>query len=261
MNVAALSLREAGYARKSLLRDPQSLFFTIALPLLYLFIFDTVFGSQVGTVPGQPGRMKISIVMTASVIVIGVVSSAFQNLTVTLIQDREQGILKRLRSTPVPTPVFLAGHLVNATITSVILAVGVGVLGITVYGVPFPGERIGAAVVTVLMGTLACAGAAIPFTRVVRKGSAASPVTVAVTLSLFFLSGNFFPGVAMPRLMGVVADIFPVRHFFSAMLTAFNPNTAGSGFDFGELGVLALWGVAGAALGTAVFRWTPSEDR
>lgn len=58
-----------------------------------------------------------------------------------------------------------------------------------------------------------------------------------------------------------MANIFPVRHFYQAMLTAFNPNVTGSGFAFGHLGVLALWGAAGLALAAWKFRWTPSGDQ
>lgn len=85
-------------------------------------------------------------------------------------------------------------------------------------------------------------------------------MTVAVTLTLFFLSGNFFPGADIPRVMTFVADLFPVRHFFLAMVTAFNPNVAGTGLEWGHLAVLALWAAGGAVAGVRLFRWTPTDD-
>lgn len=260
MSRGALVGRETGYARKVLLRDPQNLFFTVGLPLLYLFIFASVFGDDLVRVPGQPGEIEAATVMTASVIMIGVVSAAFQNLSITLIQDREHGVLKRLRSTPVPTSVFLGGHVVNALVTSILLGVGVAALGMAFYGVPFPGQRTPAAVVTLVIGAVACASAAFPFTRLVGKATAAGPMTVAVTLTLFFLSGAFFSGSDMPAAMDFVSDLFPVRHLYLAMLTAFNPNVEGAGFEWGHLAVLAAWAVGGAALGVRLFRWTPTDD-
>lgn len=252
---------EAGYVRKTLVRDPQNLFFTVGLPLLYLFIFATIFGNEEGTVPGQPGLMNIATIMTASVIAIGVTSAAFQNLVIALVQDRENGVLKRLRSTPVPTKVFIGGHVTNALLLSVLLAGGVTALGIGVYGVEFPGTRLLAALVSVVLGGLACAAAAFPFTRLVRKGSAATPMAVAITLTLFFLSGNFFPGADMPRALVFFADLFPVRHLYQCLLTAFNPNTTGSGFIWSRLAVLGLWTVGGTLVGLRTFRWTPTNDR
>ncbi len=260
MSSVALVRREAGYARKVLMRDPQNLFFTAGLPLLYLFIFATIFGDETAQIPGQPGEMNVATYMTASVIVIGVVSAAFQNLAVNLVQDRENGVLKRLRSAPVPTSIFLLGHVVNALAASLVLAVGAAVLGISVYGVPFPDQRTVAAALTVVLGSLACASAAFPFTRLVRKGTAASPMAVAVTLTLFFLSGNFFAGAEMPGAINFVANLFPVRHFNIAMTTAFNPNIDGAGFEWGHLAVLALWAVGGAIAGARLFRWTPAGD-
>lgn len=261
MSAPALLTREVGYARRTLLRDPQSLFMTIGLPLLYLVIFDTVFGSQTGHIEGQPGVLNAATVITPSIIVIGVVSAAFQNLAVRLIQDRENGVLKRLRSAPVPTWLFLGGHVVNAILTGLAMAVGVAVVGFVVYSVPLPGDRTPAVVVTLLVGTAACAAAAIPFTRVVTRGSAASPVTFAFTLTLFFISGNFFAGATMPRSLTVIADLFPVSHFTRAMTRAFNPHVTGGAFSPVELLILGAWAVGGALVGLWVFRWTPTGDR
>jgi ABC-2 type transport system permease protein len=261
MTASALLLREVGYARRTLLRDPESLFLTVGLPLLYLLIFDTVFGDQVARIPGQPGTLKVSIIMTASVIVIGVVSAAFQNLAISLVQDRENGVLKRLRSAPVPTWLFLGGQLVNALLTAVVMAVGVAVVGFGIYGVPLTGNRTAAAAVTLFVGAAACAGAAIPFTRLITKSSAAPPVTAAAALTLFFISGNFFAGATMPRSLTVVADLFPVSHFTRAMTTAFNPTVTGGGFAAVELLILGAWAVGGALVGLRVFRWTPTGDR
>ena len=260
MTTLALIAKESGFARKTLVRDRQNLFFTVGLPLLYLFIFASIFGDETGEIAGQPGELAVATIMTASVVVIGVASAAFQNLTVSLIQDRENGVLKRLRSTPVPTWVFLGGLLLNALVASVLLALAVAVLGFTVYGVPFTGQRTLAAVVTVLVGSIALTCAAFPFTRLVKTANAASPMAVAVTLTLFFLSGNFFPGADMPDAMEFIANLFPIRHFFTAMLTAFNPNVDGYGFEWGHLGVLALWGIGGAVLGARFFRWTPTQE-
>jgi ABC-2 type transport system permease protein len=112
----------------------------------------------------------------------------------------------------------------------VLLSLLVTLLGMLGYGVPFPGKRTLAAALTVLVGALALTSVALPFTRLVKKSSAAVPMTTAITLTLFFLSGNFFPGSAAPSVIRLIANLFPVRHFFTAELTAFNPNTTGWGF-------------------------------
>jgi ABC-2 type transport system permease protein len=260
MSTAAMTVREVSYVRKVMTRNPQALFFTIGLPLLYLFIFATVFGKYHEHLAGQPGSLKVSTAIVASVMVIGVVSAAFQFLATTLVSDRESGILKRLRSAPVPTRTFLVGYLINSILTSALLAVLVAALGRVAYGVHLPSAHVLAAVATVLVGALACCALAFAVTVVVRKATTATALVPAVTLTLFFLSGNFFTLDGAPAGLRTAADIFPVRHFYQAMLTAFNPNVTGSGFALAHLGILSLWGAAGLAIAAWKFRWTPAGD-
>lgn len=259
MRMIALLTRESGYVRKVMLRNPQALFFMIGWPLLFLFIVATVSGTNRVRLPGQPGTLNLSTHLVASVIVIAVVSAAFGDLAIFLVRDREEGVLKRLRSAPVPTWVFLGGHLVNAMLTSLVLALLVVALGWGVYGVSLPSGHVLAAVVTVLVGVLACCALGFALTIFVRTTSAAGGVVSAATLILFFLSGNLVNPV--PAAFRAAANVFPVRHFYQATLTAFNPNVTSSGFAPGHLAIVALWGAAGLAIVAWKFRWTPSAER
>jgi ABC-2 type transport system permease protein len=260
MSTASLLRRESGYVQKVMIRNPSGLFFTIGLPLLYLFVLVTVFGKGQVHLVGQPGTVKGSRVLVASVVTIGVVSASFQYLAMFLIRDREDGVLKRLRSAPVPTRVFLGGHLINSMLTSVVLGMLVVALGWAAYGISVPNAHLLSVVVTVLVGALACCALGFAATTVVRTVATASAVVPAIALTLFFLSGNFFNMDSAPAGLRAVANVFPIRHFYEAMLTAFNPHVAGAGFAPGQLGIVALWGVAGLAVAAWKFRWTPSAD-
>ena len=98
------------------------------------------------------------------------------------------------------------------------------------------------------------------FTVAIRKATAALPMIAAVTLTLFFLSGNFFNTDQAPAALRVVAGIFPVRHFNRAMLTAYNPHVTGAGFAPRDLAILGAWGLAAAIVATRTFRWTPVSE-
>ena len=259
MRTIALVTRESGYVRKVMLRNPQALFFTAAVPLLFLFILATVYHGSRIQFPGQPGKLYVATWLTASVIVMAVVSAAFADLASFLVRDREDGVLKRLRSTPVPTGVFLGGYLVNAMLTSMALAVVLDALGWGVYRASLPASHVLAAVVTVLVGALTCCALGSALTICVRTTNAVNAVVNAAVLILFFFSGNFFP--EMPPAIWALANVFPVRHFLEATLTAFNPNVTGGGFALAHLGVVALWGAAGLAIAAWKFRWTPSAER
>jgi len=259
MSTRTLAWREIGYVRKVMVRNPQALFFTIGLPLLYLFIFATFFGSEHELLIGQ-GTLKVSTVFVASVITIGVVSACFQYLALSIVRDRESGRLKRLRSAPVPMWIFLEGYLVNSILTAVLLAVLVGGLGWAVYGVVLPAAHLLAAIVAVLIGAVTFSALAFAISVVITKLTTMQAAAPAITLTLFFLSGNFFNIDAAPAALRDIATIFPVRHLLEAMLTAFNSGVAGSGFALADLGVVALWGVAGLIAATLGFRWTPAGE-
>jgi len=85
----------------------------------------------------------------------------------------------------------------------------------------------------------------------------AAPIANVALLPLYFLSGVFIPETEIPDGVLRVAEVFPVRHAFEAMLTVFDPATTGAGFEWGNLGIVALWGVAGLAVASRAFRWAP----
>ena len=54
-----------------------------------------------------------------------------------------------------------------------------------------------------------------------------------------------------------IARVLPVRPFFLALLTAFDPHGKALGIAVGQLAVVAGWGLAGLLIGLRTFRWTP----
>jgi ABC-2 type transport system permease protein len=86
-----------------------------------------------------------------------------------------------------------------------------------------PASHLIAAVITVFTGALAFCVLGCVITVVIRRATAAMPLLFGVTLALFFLSGNFFPTDTLSVAWRAVANVFPVRHFLTAMLTAYNP--------------------------------------
>jgi ABC-2 type transport system permease protein len=155
---------------------------------------------------------------------------------------------------------FLGGYLVNSILTSALLALLVTGLGWSVYGVVVPSPHVLAIVATVLVGALACCALGFAVTIVVRRVNTAEALIPAISLTLFFLSGNFFNTDGAPAAFRDVAGVFPVRHLYNAMLTAFNANVSGNGFALGDLGIVALWGVAALAVAAFKFRWSPSAE-
>jgi ABC-2 type transport system permease protein len=258
VNTLRLVAREFVFDQKSFWRNWTNLIFIVGLPLLYLFIFATVFKGH-GSLPGQPGVLTITMVYVALITVIGVVSATTQYLAVTLVVERETGVLKRLRSTPVRTGVFIAGHVAAAGAIALLMTVVLLTVAYFVYGVPVQSGRLVALIVSLVVAVLAFSALAFPLTVVIRDARSAAAVVLGVTLLLYFLSGNFFV-VDDATTIKNIGEIFPIRHLNSIMITALNPNVTGMGFRWNDLGVIGIWGLAGLVVGLRFFRWNPSGE-
>ena len=248
MSDIGLARREFLYDRRAFTRDPQAVFFAVGLPLLYVVIFVSLFGNQTldFVYDGQPGPLKAKTVMLAGFMAIGIVSAAFYNLSVALVQDRESGVLKRFRGT--------------AVMTGGLVAVALLVLGRLAYSIPVPIAGLPALALALVVASAAFCCLGFAFTLVVRKAGAITPLGTGVTLALYFLSGNFFLVENPPLVLRLVGTFFPVKHLNRALLTPLNPNAHGLRIEGLDLAVLALWGVGGLLVALRFFRWTPSSE-
>jgi ABC-2 type transport system permease protein len=229
-------------------------FFTVMLPLIFLFIFATIFGND--TISAR-GGIKTTTYYVPAIITLAVIAATTQSLALNLVDDREGGILKRIRGTPLPSPVFIAGRVGNSLVISVLMVVLVAVLGRLVYGVSLPTGRLPAVLVTLAVGAFSFCCLGFALTTIIPSEDAAPAISNATVLPLYFISGVFIPDSEIPSGVLAVADIFPIRHFFEAFFTAWDPNTTGAGFEWGHLAVVAIWGLFGLAIAIRFFRWEP----
>jgi ABC-2 type transport system permease protein len=249
----SLVLHQFRFDQKVFWRNPASVFFTVMLPLIFLFIFATIFGNDTIEERG----VKTTTYYVPAIIALSVISATTVSLAINLTEDRERGLLKRVRGTPLPPSIFVAGRIGNAFVISVLMVVLVAILGKLVYDVSVPGETIPAVLVTLGVGAFAFSCLGFALTAAIPSEDAAPAVTNAILLPLYFVSGVFIPDSEIPSGVLNVADVFPVRHFFEAFFTAWDPNTTGAGFELGDLAIVAAWGLLGLVVAVRFFRWEP----
>jgi len=249
-----LLLHQYRYDQKTFWREPAAVFFTVALPLIFLFLFVSIFGNQ----PVDLGdhTVKGATYYIPGIITLALLSASTVNLAISLTTLRERGVLKRVRGTPLPPWVFMAGRIMTASAVAVFLVVVVTLIGRLVYGVELPGRTLPGVALTVLVGTASMCCLGFAMTAIIPSENAAPAVTNAIVLPLYFISGIFIPTDQIPEAMQTVAGVFPVKHVFDAMLYAFDPSSPGPGIRGGDLLVLAAWGVVGLVVATRTFRWT-----
>jgi ABC-2 type transport system permease protein len=250
-----LSLHQFRFDLRAFFRNRQSRFFTLVLPVLFLVIFASLFHGSTVKVAG--GTINASVSYVPGIMTLGIIAAAFVNLVISVTAQRETGALKRRRATPVPAAAIIAGR----ALTSVVVALGTTALLLAIgwlsYRATVPGRTAPALAVTVIVGALAFCCLGFALASVIRNSDAAQPATQATMLPLYFISGVFIAVSSLPRWLVDVAGVFPVRHLAAALLTAYNPHTAGAGFAGTDLLVVALWGAGGLAIALWRFSWVP----
>lgn len=253
MSDVALALRQARADLRVFARDPTALFFTVLLPLLFLLVLAAVFGD------GEVGSRGVSQVAyyVPGILALGVVSTTFVNLSISLTEARESGVLKRVRGTPLPAWAFIGGRVMQALVLMALTTLLIAGIGWAAFGVPPPTSALPGAVLALAVGTFAFCCLGVALTAVIPSEEAAPAVANAIVLPLYFISGVFFPVDDAPGWLVTLADLFPVRHLAEAMLVAWDPDATAPGIAWGHLTVVAVWGVAGLVVAMRFFRWTP----
>jgi ABC-2 type transport system permease protein len=255
VNGLALVAHQFRYDQKAFWRNPASVFFTVAFPVVLLLIFATVFGNDTVNVRGG---IDTTTYYVPAIITLSVISATMQSLAMTLVIAREDGRLKRSRGTPMPPWVFIAGRVGNSIVVALMMLVLLAGIGRVLYGVSIPWERLPEILVVLVVGAAAFCCLGVALTAAIPSQDAAAPIVNAMLLPLYFLSGVFIPDDQLPSGVIHFADLFPIRHFFEAFFDAYVPvSGAGASLAWGHLAIVAIWGVAGLLLAVRFFRWTP----
>jgi ABC-2 type transport system permease protein len=249
-----LVFHQARYDLLGFLRNRQARFFTLVLPLLFLVIFVSVFGNNTVRATG----VKASTYYVPGISALAVIASSFVNLVISIAAQREGGILKRRRATPVPAWVLIAGRTATAMLVSLAVMTAVLVLGRFAYGVHLPTSTIPGVALTAVVGSVTFCILGYALATAVGSEDAAQPMTQAVMLPLYFISGVFIPNVNLPGWLREVAKLFPVQHLADGLHHAFDPTVQGIGIVWSDLGVLALWAAIGLVVALRRFSWTPA---
>jgi ABC-2 type transport system permease protein len=250
-----MALQQVGWENRSFWRNPAAAFFTFLLPLLFLVLFNALFGDSELEIDGR--QLDGSTFYVPGIAALSVVSACYTNVGMMVTIARDLGVLKRMRGTPLPPWAYIFGRLGQALLVSVLMVVIVTVVGAVAYGTQLPESTLPGFLVTLLVGSLAFCALGLALTAVIPNADAAPAVTNATILPLLFVSNVFVPLQDPPEWLAIVGDIFPVKHFAAALQTAFHPDTTGAGFEWGHLAVIAAWGVAGAVLAVRFFSWEP----
>jgi ABC-2 type transport system permease protein len=229
-------------------RLPAGLIFGIGVPLLLLIIF--------GEIPSfhqpQPslGGLTLLPIYVPIIISMAIAIIALISLPGPLVSYRDQGILRRLSTTPVPPSWVLAAQLVVTfciAMTSLLILI---VVAIAAFGLDAP-KNPGALVLAIVLSTAALFAIGLSIAAAARTGTAARAIGAGVFYPLLFFAGMWFPRELMPGILQGISDFTPL----GAAVEAIQDSMQGQFPPAQPLLVLAGYALVFAFIARRLFRW------
>jgi ABC-2 type transport system permease protein len=237
----ALAWEQFRLERKLFWRNPSAAFFNFVLPLLLLLLVASVFASEEDEldvlIPGIAGM--------------SVMATTFNALAFNLTFLREQGILKRVRGTPIPAVSYLGGLIASAVVNAAVQVALVVAIGHLAFGVDWPRDPLALAGFTAL-GVTAFGALGIALSHAIPNFDSAPAYVNAVFLPVIFVSGVFYSADSLPRVLEALAQALPLKHLVDGFSQAI---VGGSVDELGAAAIVAGWAAAGLQLAVRYFRW------
>lgn len=258
-----LALAQGGIELKQFFRTKASLVFTLLFPVMLMLIFGSIFQGV-----KLPGGITLSQYFVTGMIAAGIMSTGFQNLAITIPIERDRGVLKRYRGTPMPKWVYFAGKAISVFVLALISVIILLVVATLLFDIELPSTaaKWGTFAWVSILGLISCTLLGIAFSSAVRNGRSAPAMVTPIALILQFTSGVFFRYNDLPQWMQQVAAIFPLKWMTQGLRSVFLPESAAAFEVAGswELGktalVLIAWCIGGLILCLLTFRWTTKRD-
>jgi len=248
---AVLALGQIRYQLMLLLRSPLGFFLSIVFPLLLLICLKVI-------TPAQPvGGLPYAQWLTPAMCAFCLLNACYVTVITSVVLAREEGVLKRLRGTPLPAWTYLAGRSGSALVTSVIASGVIIATGVALFGVSIVWHALGYFAAAAVLGIVCffLLGAAVA--TVVPKSETALPIAFGTMLPLAFISDVFFSVTHPPAWLHDLASAFPVAPIARAMEDSFNPATQSWPMPASGLLVVLGWSAAAIVVIALAFRWEP----
>jgi ABC-2 type transport system permease protein len=243
-----LAARQALLEQRSFWRSAEYALFTFVFPLMILLLIGA---ANVGSrLPGTD--IKNTTVFVPGILAFGVIVAAYVNLGSKVAVLRHDGVLKRIRTTPLPSAAYLGGLLASTVATAVLITACTGLIGWLAFGA---GPRAGGLPTLaggLALGIVCFATLGLAISSVISSAEAAGLVAYATFLPIAIISGVFDPTFSgLPAWLSRAVAAFPVKPLAQVLQHAY----AVRPLPAWDLADLALWTAAGAAFTAWRFRW------
>lgn len=247
---------------KQFFRQREQVVFTFAFPIVFLFLFASIFGDDMENTGSTASQHYV-----ASMIAAGIMSTSFQSLGISIAVERDERALRRLRGTPMPPASYFLGKVWLVLFTCALETGLLLLFGTLVYDVRLPdasGWLTFAWIFT--LGLVGCSLLGIAVSSVPKSAKSATSVVVLPFLVLQFVSGVYILIDTVPDWMLNVGALLPLKWLVQGLRGVFLPDAAAvlepaGSWEFGRIAlVLGAWCVGGLVLCLLTFRWKNRTD-
>lgn len=233
---------QARYEFRTVLRNGEQLLLTVVIPTLLLVLFSSV--DIVDT-----GADRAVDFLAPGVLALAVMSTAFTGQAIATGFERRYGVLKRLAASPLPRWGLMTAKTASVLVTEVLQIVLLTVIAFALGWSPHGGPL--AVLLLLVLGTAAFSGLGL-----LMAGTLRAEATLAAANLVFLLllvgGGVVVPLEKFPAGVQEVLGLLPISALSGGLRDVLQH---GAGMPWGDLGILAVWAVAGLAAAGKFFRW------
>lgn len=234
---------------KLFLREPEAFFFTLIFPLIMLFVFGSIYGNEPMDFFGGFGVVDMSVPAYIGMVI---AVAGITSLPISVAFDREKGILRRLRATPLQSSTILVAWVIVYFFVTLCGSVLLIFFGKLVYGLRFAGNAF-MVFVMFSLSTFSVFSIGFIIASVAKTARIASVTGMALFFPMIFFSGATIPWQQLPPAVQTIGYCMPLTYVVKVM----------QGFWIGEpvtehlvsIAVLIGMLIIGVFVSAKLFRW------
>ncbi len=236
-------------------REPFSVVFVLAFPLMMMMLLAAVFGNDKSDATEVQNGMLVwrgvtpANYYTAASVAAIVAALGLMTLPITITSYRQRGVLRRFKASSVPTGILFSAELTIGFLTFVAGTVVMAIVARFAYDATLP-KNLLAVLVALVLGTAAFGAIALLLASVIRTSRSAQGIGLMLFITLWLISGTAPPRAVLPSGLRDVGSMFPLTHLVTAMQDAW----FGFGWAGGDLAILAAYAVVAGVPALWLFR-------
>ena len=185
----------------------QDMMLTFVLPIIFITIFAFVFGKMNNSEENHLASLVHSVAGTAVMMLLFSVAG----IGGSLLDEKQEGMLKKLLCSPVPPNHILFGKMIFANIISIVQLVIMFVYAWLMFGLDIL-HHLPSLVLMIVTIAFACSGFGVVLASFAKTREQVQGFSTIIVLVMSAIGGSMIPLVAMPEIMQKIA-VFTVNYW------------------------------------------------